>query len=393
MFKLAFISFLLSCLLPIIYGLFNGSLFTNKELDISDVNVIYYLVLIFIVFAVSIKNRYCDIHIIDELKNYNYHKYTISNNYIILILLFVWLVRINYHTVFGGSPYLELIRTGRIDSGEFSFISNFYRYAYFELNFKLYGVLLGVFLLVRNYKIFYIIILSEILYGSILLSKFIIVLPIILVLIRNSNKLMYLSVRYKFLSILSILIIFSTVVVLREYVAYLRTPQEYVFNGFSHMIMSFVSRIQSVTSIYYVSKLDLIGFFDGATFCKTVGLIIPDSLFNLPAVCSNVDEPVILNIYGFTGHDIVYLDLISFWSEPFLNFGYFGVVFIFMYFYLIFLVFNSFHDVRFRLVFLTYTVVSLMMTHLSFSLFLSHLFIVTILMRLVSLVCKMRMLK
>ena len=135
-----------------------------------------------------------------------------------------------------------------------------------------------------------------------------------------------------------------------------------------------ISRLQSISSIFFAEQI-LSEYLYGKSFCTIFGFLVPDSLYSLPHTCRNIDEDIKLFYLGVVDHRIINKDFLSFWGEPYANFGVLGFVVIVGYCWLAKTLIDGLGRNRFGLSLYAVFLINTLISHQSMSLSVRNLLI------------------
>jgi hypothetical protein len=240
----------------------------------------------------------------------------------IIFLLALYIGRTLYYFYVHSSPYALLVQEGSMVSDVFS--RQVINYYFVLLNFKLYPLIQGLIIITLPKKYWPFFFFFEAAYSILIYSKFILFTTILLMII------VYLPKRIKLFHFLFISVIFILLfLIFRDVFGQLRIGGSFSIINFEikKLIIDGISRIQAFFPILYAEHI-LDNWMYGKSLCKVVGLIIPDSLIELPIQCQNIDEHKIIQYFGMSNVRLINKDLLNFWSEPFANFSFLGFLLI-----------------------------------------------------------------
>lgn len=366
------ISFFLGIVIPFIVIPFYPEVLISKGLSLDlEYYPLLYLGLLFVLFIILIKVT--SKKEIIFLKNC---RENISENKVLaLALIFILLLgRVLFSFFVGDSPYTLMVQNGSLEIP--GVINKLINYFYIETSFRLYPLFQGLILLSLPRKYLPYFFILEIGYGTFIYSKLIIFINILaMIFIFLDFKNLWNKKKGLFFSGLFILSSIILLLVLREVFGQLRMGYINVSDvNYNDLIMSGISRIQSISSVYY-TDIVLDKWLYGKTICHTIGYSIPDSMVSLPINCRNLDEPELLHYYGVSGLNIIDKDMLSLWGEPFANFGLFGIL---MFVFLICIVKLFTHKLgsnKYALVFSWFVGINILIAHQSWSLTINHIYV------------------
>ena len=358
------VSFLVSIVIPFIGSPWIPQVFLDKGID---ANVLSYPTLYICLLAIWLiwAPRSSELRfVVDSTADRNYFEHKLA----IWLVVCVWCLRISYFIFERDSIYVD------VGSNTLSFL----QYLYVEMIFRLYPLVLILILLNIEKKISVILIFFEILYGIFIFSKFIVIIAFIggLYLFRDQIK-FYLSKYKVFFPAVISLSIFLFFTTLHAIFGELRL-QDGLFSNirfeFSSQIFNGMSRLQSVSSIFFAEQI-LEEYLFGKSFCVILGFSVPDWFYSLPYTCRNIDEDTKLIYLGVTDHRIINKDLFSFWGEPYVNFGVFGFIFIVGYCSLATVMMKRLGSNRYGFALYAVFLINTLISHQSFSLSIRNIFL------------------
>jgi|SaaInlStandDraft_4_1057021.scaffolds.fasta_scaffold19697_2 hypothetical protein len=368
-----FISFFIGVVLPGVFLPVFPEMLHNKDLEegIGNTSLIY-LAILFVFFSVMLYvNHDKEVRFFERSKN------IVSENKItsILFILILFLSRILYGLYIADSPYKMLIQNQEmLVYGTFNRIVNYF---YIVANFKLYALFQGLIVLSLPKRYLPLFFIGEIMYASFIYSKMIIFINIIAIIIlfidykglwHKKKLLVYIFFYGLFLTALLFL--------LREIFGQLRQGGGFSMNGveFYTVIVEGLSRIQSLVSVFYAEKV-LDDWLYGKTLCHVIGYIVPDSLISLPLNCQNIDEPIIIYYYGLSSLPFIEKDMLSFWGEPFANFGLLGVLLFALLVLMVKLFMRTLGEGQYALVLSWVVFISFLVSHTSWSAIVGNIYL------------------
>lgn len=358
------ISFLVSVVFPFVASPWIPQIFLDKGIE---ANALSYPTLYICLLAIWLiwMTRHGDLRFIDEsAADRNCGEYKLA----IWLIVCIWCLRVAYFTFERDSIYIDA------GSNTLSLIN----YVYVEIVFRLYPLVLILILLNIQKKIALVFLIFEILYGVLIFSKFIVIIAIIggLYLWKEKLKLFLYQKRFFIPSIIGFFLFFGFVA-LHGSVSELRLQG----NSFSRIDFDLflvtsnaISRLQSISSIFFAEQI-LSEYLYGKSFCTIFGFLVPDSLYSLPHTCRNIDEDIKLFYLGVVDHRIINKDFLSFWGEPYANFGVLGFVVIVGYCWLAKTLIDGLGRNRFGLSLYAVFLINTLISHQSMSLSVRNLLI------------------
>lgn len=322
------LSFFLSIVLPAIFTFFTNYNFVQGVDSEGSFVYIYLSLVLGLILLCSLKNiiflkKNYQIYLVERAESFTFpHR---SSSAIFTLVLIVYLVRIYYYLLISESPYVDLT-DALIDNNSVPYYSLLIKYIYVTISFKFISLFQAfvVFNLSKRVSIFFCFL--ELLYGLIIYSKLLVFSAILLIIIiyffdRISSIKITTLLKVSFFSFV-LFVLFGS---LRLVFGYLRSDVDFDFIDINllEVVVFGLGRFQSLSSLFYVDQV-VDGPLNGTTFCHIIGYLVPDSLINIPYHCRNIDEPIMLHYFGASDVRVIDKDLITLWSEPYINFGIWG---------------------------------------------------------------------
>jgi hypothetical protein len=348
---------------------------------------ILYLSMLFVFFTLSFFfGRKGEIDFLKKVRR-NSNNIFIATRCSFFLIVLLYLSRVIYLLVGGNiSPYVNLALGVELSGDFFSKIASYF---FFVLH-KFYPLILGFIILAAPRKWIWLIFSFELVYGLLIFSKMIIVINIIAMTFiyfnyKDLSKYRYIILKIFFIGLSTMIIFF----LLKDIFGFFRNEQVNLLID-AQFIKSALSngygRFQAITSVFYVDRV-MSDFLYGQSLCHIVGNFVPDSLIDTPLSCRNIDESILIHFYSLSQNTsaVIDKDILTFFSEPYANFGLYGVLL-----FIILIAADKFFlkmlgDNKFGLLFAWVVMINIFIYHNSWSSIFGNIYISFIVIRVVQL--------